>query len=453
MRNSKKKRYILIIMSIIMIVSMCLGSVLSVFAFNPSADDTTSFTQYQDSMIYVHPECAYEDIQAYTTVYNQVPGNVIQCLTQAGIKIYMLPYTGPDPDNPTICATAYPPLYEIEPKSQKITGIKRYGWITCYTELEYEDFAPEQLIYAIGCELDYITAYNDGHYTSFPHGISDATEWNQIYNIDNKDELSNIRTYDDLSQLNWPLTAADGFADAFRLYICHYEDLTELSTLVSNFFNTWVASINIDTLCPIYESTPDNQSITAASVDIQDADVNTIVDDTDISAEASTSFIVEDPAYAFKRPRINIQLPNIKINWRYVSIGSVVIITLFVLYWLTGRLKIYRQSRKAQSDYVKQLEHKFNTSTIYTYQHAMKWKNTKPVPGLYQIDNSVLQVHTRGYTSDLFNDIYTHIHESEEKIVSINSKRAQQYWQIKYLCLPPNLDQKTLQKLIKHISE
>lgn len=465
---------------------------IKTFAFNPNADNTDVFVQYQNSIIYVHPDAADEDIQSYISVYHQLPSNVIKCLTQSDIKIYAMPYKGPDPGNETICAMAYPPLYEVDSETKKIIGIKRSGWIVCYTDLRQKYFNPEQLMYAIGCELDYITAYPDGYYSNFSHGISDSKEWNQIYNVDNKEALAKVREYDSLTQLNWPLTAADGFADAFRLYVCHNEDLQQVSDMVFTFMDTYIPNVRIyhipksdisdiatsDNDTPVISEEPSQVSETEESLNEPSSkeeivpvkvmqDIKPDVPQEEIKTLTLAPIKIPKSAFSMwiwirqvgKSIRsalingLNTFITGISTFWNNLTLFHKLIpVIIIIVYQLIVRIKQVISNKRTSKQKEKYILDRLKNAKIHDYNEINTWHTQKPVYGCYILTNPILKVNKVAVSHDLFNDILTQIKMSGETIHSINRARTRQYWQVRYILLAANIDEIWLSKTIKSMS-
>lgn len=199
------------------------------YALNPYADDVSGYLKYDSTLLYVSPDANISDAMQYLEVYEKISPTVLELLKQAGVRIYITPYIATDPDNATVSATYWAATYIKDHYTDHVADIPRHGWITCYTDLPDSFFAPEQLAYAIGCAIDNSMSFVTGTITETAWVISDSENWRNIYNVQNANKLKEIPQIDELSALNWPLSGASGFADAFRLYTYHSEELQKAS--------------------------------------------------------------------------------------------------------------------------------------------------------------------------------------------------------------------------------
>lgn len=281
-----------------------LGAVLPVFAFNPETANMAEFYTTSESNIFVHRDATESDAQQYLNVYATLPESVKALLRKYEVNIYILPYTnGVEPANQTTSATAWPAMIRSTSQKSSAANITRHGWITCYTDLQPIYFAPEQLIYAVGQELNDISSYMHGIYQGSQYGFSesfttaDGIKWTDIYKKDNAKKLQNVWHLDKLSELNWPISAASGFADAFRMYICHGDILQEASSEVYDFMAAIIEHINI--IQPVNDVTNTDQA-SIAEADVANTDQESIaetnpatVTDTDFSAQTSETVTQE----------------------------------------------------------------------------------------------------------------------------------------------------------------
>ncbi len=193
----------------------------------------------------VDSSCNQKEVDQYFELYKQVPSSIRELLELYNVRIYIEPYPAAEAENYAASAITWPTLVDTAYKKDAVTNIRRQGKIICYTDVPDDCFAPEQMIFAIGNMLDNIASYMTGRYTGSMYGLSDGESWQGIYNRNNAKKLKNMSQIDELSMLNWPLNSYNAFADAFRLYVCHPDELQKASQMVYDYMDETIN--NIDT--------------------------------------------------------------------------------------------------------------------------------------------------------------------------------------------------------------
>lgn len=461
MKISKTRKIIVFALIISMLASIVAG--FTSFAFNPNTDALTDYEQYDSSNIYIHKNCKDAETKQFLALYLGLPYKIKMYLKIHDVNIYITPFMGSDPGDMTITASAWPALYTQNSKNNKITGIQRKGWIICHTGLEQDYYAPEQMYYAIGRQIDYIAAAVTGS------GYSASEEWNAIYNRDNLTEMSRVRQIDDLSYLNWPLSSETSFADAFRLFLLHPEELKEASNKVYDYMEKTVNNLYVRPE-QLYQDRPitsyNTENIQAFKADNEE-------NETEIEKQAVETAMEEASV-------VELDLSRFKHNYSTDHVAFLLIgacaIPLLIAEGVVLSLKLKNAGRKPKAQKEKkpakikatatkqekiqkekpmkvhfltksELEDLIKNSPLKPFDWDTK---LKPIQyGIYSIKNDALHVELKRISDDIYNDAIKEIMDLQAKDTGIHPERTKQMWKISHVALNKQQINKTLQKYFK----
>lgn len=408
------------------------------YAFNPYADDTSGFNKL-DPVVYADPDSSTDDVSVYKNVYDQLPDIIKTTLSEYNIRIYIIPYPDTaEPANPTVSATAWFAVVNTEHHSNKVESIVRNGWITCYTDMPQGYCAPEQLIYAVGSELDNIASYMSGWHTLTAYGFSDEkideyTVWRDIYNTGNAKKLSKIWHYDELSELNWPLSAASGFADAFRLYICHPQDLQSISSQTYEYMENLVTRIT--DLNDRYSGSASLFVNSEAKITPEHISVEPDNNPIPIKQTPNSENTNLKPD-SLKRFKINVRAAIIGVS-AILSLAAVVILSIFIT-------RINTKKKHKKDEFQKQ----YASLPYYSYKQVMQMHNDS-LPGMYSITDNLHHITYTQYSASALIDCQAKLWEYSKKI---NAERMLDLLQIRlFFVKDSGLNELEFKKYLQYI--
>ena len=172
-----------------------------------------------------------DDAALMMTIEYFLPEKLKTFFRQEGVKVYFtkgVPYYERTYENGYFNGYCQgPKIYYSGTKVTKVSG---------YTQIYLYDDAPDisAALHEYGHALDYIAGYKSGYYYS-SSGISDTNEWRDLYS---KYGFT-LTGYDSQAMSNVPLSAEEGFAEAFRIYFW-YGNLQAVSPEIANFVSKQV---------------------------------------------------------------------------------------------------------------------------------------------------------------------------------------------------------------------